>query len=348
MFFIRPRIADSLSSNLTESAPTAWSGGTTYASGVRAGIVTGTIVAVYKSLRDSNLNNNPTAGGGWWAADGATYLAWSSGTTYALADRVIDVVAHRVYESLQATNLNHGLSDPAWWLDVGPTNALAIFDSVNGTVTVHPYRIDVSQSFTGRIDSLALLNLANAVSARVIMSTDSDGTVYDRTFALVSTAGIDDWWKYFFEDVGRKDTLLVSALPTFANPTIQVVIEGNGSSPVQCGWLSIGLAKDIGEAGYDGAQVGIVDYSRKEADAFGNFDLVERPYSKRATFRCRLQKSAVDGVHAALALYRATPVVYAASADYGATVIPGFFREFSIDIDTPLWSQVSIDIEGLT
>jgi hypothetical protein len=64
------------------------------------------------------------------------YAAWASGTTYALAARCISTTTHRIYESVQAGNLNH---DPTtdttatWWLDVGATNRWKMFDAAVGS-----------------------------------------------------------------------------------------------------------------------------------------------------------------------------------------------------------------------
>lgn len=348
MILIRPKEALTLETNIVETAPDGWSGATTYAEGDLVGVIDGYEVQVYRSQADGNLNNDPVTETDWWTQDGITYLEWDVATTYDLGDRVVDAAAHRVYESLAGSNLGYALTDLAWWLDIGPSNARAMFDNFNGTVTTHPFQIDVTQSFSGRVDSLALLNLSNAVSARVIMTTASDGVVYDETFSLIATAGISDWFTYFFEEVSRKTTLLIASLPAYIDPTIQVIVEGNGSSAVQVGLLSIGLTKSIGVTQHDGAQIGIIDYSRKTADDFGNYNIVERSFSKRGSFRCRIPKAAVDGVHEVLTSYRAIPAVYSASEEYGSTLIFGFFRDFSIEIDYPLESLVSIEIEGLT
>jgi hypothetical protein len=63
------------------------------------------------------------------------HAAWSAATTYALAARVISTATHRIYESVQAGNLNHALTDVAWWIDIGPTNRWAMFDTVVGSIT---------------------------------------------------------------------------------------------------------------------------------------------------------------------------------------------------------------------
>jgi len=50
--------------------------------------------------------------------------AWNSGTTYALNDSASIAGANglmTVYKSLQAGNLNHLTSDPAWWVNIGTT-----------------------------------------------------------------------------------------------------------------------------------------------------------------------------------------------------------------------------------
>lgn len=350
MFLIRPQTIDDaalLASNVSESAPAAWSSGTTYAAGDTIAVTTGTSVQIYKSLAGGNLNHSPASSPAWWVTDGATYTAWSGATTYAAGDRVIDAAGHRVYESLAASNLNHALTDPAWWLDVAPTNRWAMFDSKTGTATAHPYRIDVTLQLSGRVDALALLGLVNATSAHVVV-TAAGATVYEETFDLNSTDGVDDWYAYYFNEVEKRATLCITELPVYLDPQIEVTIEGTGTADVELGLLSAGFTKDLGETQHDGAQIGITDYSRKDIDAFGNYTIIERAFSKRGSFKTRIAKSAVDSVHAVLAQYRATPAVYSASSDYGATLIFGFFRDFQIEIDYPLESLVSIEIEGLT
>lgn len=279
------------------------------------------------------------------------YAAWSGATTYALGARVISVVTHRVYESLVAGNLNHDptvLANAQFWLDIAPTNKWAMFDSYNATQTTHASVIDFTTQMTGRIDSLALLNLSNALSVRIVMTAPADGVVFDETFSLVSSAGVSDWFTYFFEDVLRMDTFFVKELPTYLNPSVRIIITGDGGSPVGVGIFSIGLSKNLGKTLHDGASVGIVDYSRKDTDEFGNFILVQRSFAKRGSFQTRIDKAQVDGVIATLTSYRAVPAVYLASEDYGATLLFGIFREFNVEIDRPLESLCSIDLEGLT
>ena len=54
------------------------------------------------------------------------YSAWSGSTTYALGARVIVLSTHKIYQSLQASNLNKDpTAQPLWWIEVSPTNKWA-------------------------------------------------------------------------------------------------------------------------------------------------------------------------------------------------------------------------------
>jgi hypothetical protein len=137
-------------------------------------------------------------------------------------------------------------------------------------------------------------------------------------------------------------------LPSFSNPTVQVIIIGSGTAELAVGLFAIGAHFNLGRTLHDGASVGIFDYSRKEVDDFGNVTVVPRAFSKRGSFQNLITKAQVDGVQSVLAAYRATPAVYSASEDYDATLIFGFVKDFQIEIAYPNESLVSLEIEGLT
>lgn len=273
---------------------------------------------------------------------------WVAGTTYALNDVArgdTSETAHKMFLSVQGTNVGHPVTDPLWWIEMGPTNRWAMFDGSNTTQTVQANEIEVVLNTTTRIDSVALLNI-EAATARVQMSAAGDGVVYDETFNLVSDSGIIDWYGYFFEPISRKTDLIVTGLPPYAAAQVTVTLSGE-DSPVRAGTLVIGLAKQIGDTAM-GASVGIQDYSRKEQNRFGDFILVERAYSKRANFTVWVPRGFTDELQRLLASYRAVPIVYVGSEDFGSTVIFGFYRDFSVSIDYPTHSICSLEILGLT
>jgi hypothetical protein len=246
-------------------------------------------------------------------------------------------------------NINRQPSEnPELWVAIGPTNRWAMFDNVVGTATRSANYLDFTLELEGVADSLALLEMANAVSVQIIVTVDPEGEVYNETFDLTSTAGIGDWYTYFSEEIERETNLLLTDLPSFSNPTVQVIIIGSGTAELAVGLFAIGAHFNLGRTLHDGASVGIFDYSRKEVDDFGNVTIVERAYSKRGSFQTLIDKPRVDAVQAVLASLRATPAVYSASEDYDATLIFGFAKDFQIEIAYPNESLLSLEIEGLT
>src|SRR5687768_6334460 len=111
--------------------------------------------------------------------------------------------------------------------------------------------------------------------------------------------------------------------------------------------MVVGPIIDFGSTQY-GVEVGIRDFSRKEQDDYGNYTIVERAYSKRATYPLLLAADKVDSFQQVLAGLRATPVVFIGSDQYSSTAVYGFYIDFSIEIAYLYYSVCSIEVEGLT
>jgi hypothetical protein len=220
-----------------------------------------------------------------------------------------------------------------------------MFDGAVQSQTVNADSIEVEMQTPGRVDSVALLNVDGA-TATVTMEDATDGVVFDETFSLVSTNGITDWYAYFFEPIERLTDLYVGDMPPYANAVITVSIDDAGSS-ARCGALVMGLSKKVGETQY-GISLGIVDYSRKETNTFGEIIVAERAYSKRANATVMVENGLVDQVLTLLATYRATPIVYVGSEIYGSTVVYGYYRDAAVEITYPNHSLLTIQLEGLT
>lgn len=274
--------------------------------------------------------------------DGAVYSALA---TYALAEIVIDAVAHQKYESLIASNTGNPLTDAAKWLALGATNRWRMFDQSIGTLTTKSTAIDVTIAASGRVDGLALFAL-DAETVQVVMTSATLGVQYDQTHSLRSESGVDSWYEYFSEEVIYLTELVLADLPLASNVTVQAIIS-TAAGPVEVGTMVVGQTRDLGASVY-GARGGIVDYSRKTTDAFGSTTLVERAYAKRVSFRVSVEAGAVDAVHNLLAEYRATPVVWVGTDDYTMTWIYGWARDWSVELSLPSHSYLTIEIEGLT
>lgn len=276
------------------------------------------------------------------------YAVYSAATTYALGDKVIVTTGdHSIYESLQATNLNHDpATSPDWWLDSGATNRWKMFDAVVGSQTSQAESLSVTLQ-PGIIDSIAFLDI-EASTISVTMTDPTEGVVYTETIDLIAKTYINDGWSYFFEPIILDDAVVLMGLPPYSAASIAITIS-NPSSTAKIGTLIVGAQKSLGGTQYDPA-IGITDYSKKEVDTFGNYTILQRAYSKRMSCSMFLDNSAVDELVRTLAAYRATPVCWVGDDEgtFSSMIIYGFYKSFEITIPGPVISTCSLEIEGLS
>ena len=274
------------------------------------------------------------------------YAAWASGTAYAVGARVILTSTHRKYEALAASTGVNPAGDPTKWLDLGPTNRWAMFDARVGTATTRTGNLQVVLA-PGATDGVALID-TDAETATVTL-TVSGTQLYSKTQSFnVGGTAIDNWFSWFFEPVGRKSSLLFLDVPVYEAGVLTVTVSrDNPADVVSCGTLLVGRQFTIGDTEH-GADIGIIDYSRKETDQFGVTSVVERAFAKRMTARVVMQTSAIDDVHRNLAALRASPVLWIGSESFESLTVYGFYKEFSIDLAYPTVSYCSLTIEGLT
>lgn len=348
LIVVRPAaIGDAVltSSTVPETPPTAWNSGTTYTAGQQVSIFSGasvnlTTAAVYQSLQNANLNKNPATQTAWWKLLGYTYKAYDAGTTYAVGDRVIDATAHLVYEALEVST-GVPLITEASWAEVGPTNKWAMFDTSNSTQSEGGTQIAVTLVPAGRIDSLGLFNL-EASTVRI----QSAVAGYDETYDLTEASGIDSWHDWFFEPIVRDDQLIVTDIPPYLSQTIIVTID-NGSATAKAGTLIVGQGLELGMT-LEGADSGIVSYSKIDVNQWGDYTLTQRKSVKKVSLQVVVENGDVDRTRRILASFDAVPTIWRGTEDFSALCVYGIYRSFSIGFAYPTQSVCSLDLEGLT
>lgn len=276
------------------------------------------------------------------------YGVWSSGTTYALGDRVIMTTGvHKIFESLKGSNSNHNPTTSAtWWIEVSPTNKWKMFDTSNTTKTENADSIVVT-ILPGRVvNSVALLEL-DALSVRIKMTDPSEGIVYDQTYQLNSPGNINNWWGYYFDTIERSTSVVATNLPAYGGATLEITISYAGGV-AKCGVCQVGSSRAVGEGINLGASVGIQDYTIKVRDDFGNFVIVPRSYSKRTKFSMAVMNTQIDALQRLLISLRSTPCVWIGDSDYECTIVYGYYKDFDISINYHLVSDCTLEIEGLT
>ncbi|MDM7988240.1 MAG: hypothetical protein QUS13_12990, partial [Smithella sp.] len=174
---------------------------------------------------------------------------------------------------------------------------------------------------------------------------------------LAKNAGDIVW----FDSISLSDVVYDSGTVTIASTTTEYINTGltqksdclvrisvyYSSGTAAVGEIILGNKQSIGTMKYSPA-IGITDYSTKEVDAYGHYSITERTFSKKLSCNLLIANTSLDTVYALFTQYRSTAVVWVASTSYNSMVLYGFYRDFSITISYPNYSEASLEIEGLT
>ena len=284
---------------------------------------------------------------------------WLVATTYELGDRVmqqyVDVTPsgtyvrnyHKIYESVQPGNTGKDpATEPTWWAEVSPTNAWKMFDLSTSTQTqINGWRY--YQFAPGRaVNGLALVGVSNIDTVRVRLTDPTHGTVYDKSHRLRDIPSSSSWYSWTFDERVNKQSLEISDIPTYPSALLLIEITPIGATGY-VGACVFGQSKTIGTGVHAGAKLGIVDYSRKEKNEYGDTVLVQRAYSSRASYTMHINNSQLDNTMRLLTDLRATPCVWSIPGSFEATTIFGYYSSFDITVQYAQYAVCNIDIEGL-
>lgn len=274
---------------------------------------------------------------------------YAAGTTYALGNRV--TYLGKIYESLQNANIGHTPdTSPTWWLLLGPDNKHAALDNSVSTVSSATGELTLVVK-PGAINSCGLVDMTGSLF-EFAMSDLADGVIFSQTIGL-SGVEVNNWYDYFFLSPlveMRRTQYIFQDLPSqYTDPIVTLRIK-NGTEAAKLALASFGFLSEIGEVEY-GASAGIVDFSVKSTDDYGNTSLVQRNFSKRLSARCFVPNKDINRVQRTLYSIRATPVVWIGVDDptyEEVMIVWGFYKDFTTEISYPTYSLISIEIEGLS
>lgn len=272
---------------------------------------------------------------------------WSGATTYTGGDRVMLAAQHKVYESLidGNTNQNPLTTLGTAWVEVGPTNRWRAFDLSHSTQTVQADEMYYELKPGRAVSSVALINLESLHKLTVVMDDPTFGEVYRKEIDVTPIPPEPSWYAWFFGKRTEVRQITLRDLPTY--PQAATTISLDGGTELAVGVILLGQERETNAQVLAGASAGIIDYSRKEADEFGDVILVERSYAKRASLPLWLGNDDIDAFYELLAEIRATPCLFIAGKRRMLTIF-GFYKEFDILINYADYSNASLDIEGLT
>jgi hypothetical protein len=273
-------------------------------------------------------------------------VLWAPNVTYQVGDEVIRVSTHTTYMRTTAgQTASPPESDSVNWKAIGPTNRWGGFDRKVGTATT----ADTDMTYVlrpGGAGGIGMLELTGR-QAEVQMKTAPGGPlVYDRTIELDGTliTSVYDW---FFADYEQLTDFVLTDLPQ-QYPSCELTVRLTGTAGVSVGVVQVGQVIDVGST-LRGASVGIIDFSKKGRDEFGNSDVLERDYSKHCTLQVLTAKADFNKLYRRLASLRATPCIYigADQVGYEPMISYGFYKDFGITVSYDDYHLLNIEIEGL-
>lgn len=218
---------------------------------------------------------------------------WSSAVTYPEGARVHLASTHRVYESVKTGNSNKDPSQPVnqysaagvatWWIDTGPTNRYAMFDSLisSQTSAVSPLIVTLQPgSFTG----LALFGIDADSYSLEVRDAPGGGIIYSEYDVPLEGTMPADYYEYFFDRFKPLRQLIRTGMEPYSSSEIKLTLR-KGSGEVKLGMFAIGDLRPVGVPQRD-ASVEPQDFSYFRQDAFGNSTVKKRPSATGMTISC--------------------------------------------------------------
>lgn len=303
----------------------------------------------YKA-RSDNVNKSPDTNPTYWTDVGEIDL-WGDGTPYLKDDQVVVLraLADREYIAVASTTNQFPPDYPAVWFERGVANPFKILDNAILSKTTGETTLTTSVRVEGPAHALVLLGLENVVSVDVSVEFAGE-PVYSQTHPVASTGETSSWTEYFFSEVDVSDAFYLQIPGWYYDAILSITLNGDTDDQIAVGQIVVGELTYLGDTQY-GVNFGIKDYSRKEANDWGEITLVQRSYAKTMQVTLEIAKERMNAVYQKLTDARALPCVYNAN-NYGGTdtsyVLYGFYTDFSTVVQDYENVTCSIDIEGLT
>jgi hypothetical protein len=290
----------------------------------------------------------------------ADYAEWNIGTSYSEGGRCIVSAQHKVYEAL--TSVTGGsspevdvLATPPKWVLVGSTNKYKMFDNRLSEQTSQPGFIRVTIKPGTVVNAIYLGNISGTevtVVSTVPLADSGSPTTYTKTINLLAEASeyspfVADAYDYAFEEIATRSDIVEFDIPPYMQQSITITIKYQGGT-AKCGVFMCGLSLDVGTMLY-GGQLTLVDYSvGKEADEYGDNDVIERGWAKEARVRVLLKNTRLDIFYRFLSTYRATPVIWVMSQNFSCMIVYGLWSGPSFSLNYPEHTFVELELKGLT
>lgn len=248
---------------------------------------------------------------------------WNGAITYNVGDRVYVQSTHRIYESVAANNFN---KDPTnvlnqynaagvatWWVDIGPTNRYAMFDSLISSQTQGNSPLVITLR-PGAFNGMALFGL-DADSINIVIRDAPGGNLIYSYSAPLEGSSPADYYEYFFDPFKPQTQLIATDLTPFGQSEVVFTLT-KGSGQAKVGMIALGDLRPLG-APLRGASVEPIDYSYVSTDTFGNTTVRKRNNATGLSLSAKMDISDANTVLATVKELLGVPVVVVGSTATG-------------------------------
>jgi len=256
---------------------------------------------------------------------------------------------HRTFRSVVGSNTGNppAIDDGTKWIDVGPTNAWAMFDLIRTVQTISASPLVVTLTPGERVSAAGLDGvLADEATIEVIQGGE---TVYSYSQELLWRP-TTSWSSYFFGKFRQRTSIGRTDLPQYADAQIRITLT-RAAGDARCGAAVVGQHVYIGNLEYRAESDALNFSSFDRAETTGEAQLTRRRSVPKIAGAVRAPKSLVDVVRNARIELDAVPALWLGVSDpdhayYGAFAMLGVYRRWLQVFDQPGHILQQLEVEG--
>lgn len=232
-----------------------------------------------------------------------------------------------------------------WWRNVSADayfeNRYRMFSDNPARTTESPTDILVEVRPDDQWSAIALFNVgADELTVEVIDGPSAYSVTQTLRYASPLSADYPNQSAVALLDLPAVDPL------THPNAYLRLCLHATAPRIIHCGCLVIGPQAIIGRTLY-GTEVGIVDYSRKERDPFGNILVIERGYTDVVRYRFEIDTLTIAAARQFLAERRAKATVFIGATIAPETLCYGYYKDLLIPVERHSLSTADLEVESI-
>jgi hypothetical protein len=207
-----------------------------------------------------------------------------------------------------------------------------------------------------RFNAIACLNMTNVKTVRIRVYKNTI-VYYDATTTIASPITFPSWYEHFFGFRKYQGEFAVTSLINTLSLDSKIELtftslssfDDEDTSPtMQVGTVIVGKLEEFGRGVSYGAKLGMIDYSKKEKNEWGDTEIVERAFSKTQNWDLTCENAYADGVYYFLTDNRAKPLLWIPFDGFNSVLTYGFIRNAEQTFSYTDSVIFSVQIEGLS